>query len=219
MAILKGRVPKLGSLTADVWVEERHRREMEVTQNPIEYGSPVTDHAIVKARKLSVMFGVSNTPISNGGSFGGADRVADARAKLFMLQDSKQFLDVFTINGGEYKNCLLTGIGWSTDSNNPDAVIFELDLEEIIVTSTKKTSYEPQPEDERVGDQTSSTKKRGEVSKQSREAADEVRRNHTADASTSADELAKSAAAKAQAEKVAASDDRTILKKLIGEFL
>lgn len=216
---MRAKIPKLGDLAADVWVEERHRREMEVTQNPIEHGSPITDHAIVKARKLSVMFGVSNTPMSNGGSFGGADRVADARAKLFMLQDSKQFLDVITINGGDYKNCLLTGIGWSTNSKNPDAVIFELDLEEIIVTSTKKTDYEPMPADESTGDKTSSTRKRGEVLKIGRETLEAYRRNHTADSSASADELSKNEAAMAQSKKIAETTSRNIIENLVKDAL
>ena len=210
MAILKGRVPKLGSLTADVWVEERHRREMEVTQNPVEYGSPITDHAFIRARKLAVMFKVSNTPINSSGSFGGTDRVADARKKLFMLQDKKEFLDVFTVTGGEYKNCLLTGIGWSTDSNNPDAVIFELDLEEIIVTSTKKTSYEPQPADERINAKTSENKDSGNTQKNDRDAANAKRQE-----AIDAEEKAKNIAVALESKKISESNNKTLLKQAV----
>ena len=54
MPKIKAKIPQLGDLVADVWVSERHRRDMEVTQNPVEFGSPVTDHAFVKAQFASI---------------------------------------------------------------------------------------------------------------------------------------------------------------------
>lgn len=216
--MIKGKIPQLGELTADVWVSERHRRELEATKNPIEYGSPITDHCFVKARTLSIRFGVTNTPFTDNTSFVSNDRVADARDKLFAMQDTPTLLTVFTITGGYYENCLLVGIGWETDSRNPNATIFDLELEEIIIATTEKIEYQPLPADERTGDKASTTKKRGEESTQSRDEADEARRNHTADANADADKLAKAAAAKAQADKVAGSYDKTLLKKIL-DFL
>lgn len=212
--MIKGRVPKLRDLTADVWVSERHKRELEVTSNPVEYGAPITDHAYLKPRSLSVSFGVTNTPLIENDSFGGKDRVTDAREKLFKMQDDKELLEVETVTGGLYKDCLITSIGWSTDSKSPNSVIFEIELREILITKTRITEYQPLPADERTSDKASTTKKRGEVSKRSREEANEKRSN-TADASTNAEELAKSAAANAQADKIAGSDNKTLLKKLM----
>lgn len=211
--LVRGRIPQLGELTADVWVSEDHRREMEVTQNPIEFGAPITDHSFVKARTLSVVFGVSNTPMNSSSSFSGKDRISDARKKLYKLQDDSEFLTVKTITGGDYKNCLLTGIGWSTDSTNPNSITFELELQEVIITKTEKTSYEPLPADERTGDKTKETKKRGENSKQERDAANEDRRKNTNDANASENERMKAAAAKAQSDKMKAADNRTYAKQ------
>lgn len=213
--MLRARIPRLGNLVADVWVSERHRRELEVTKNPIEYGSPITDHGFVKARSLSVTFGVTNTPMIENNAFTSNDRVEEARRLLFELQDKIELLTVNTITGGDYENCLITSISWTTDKNSPHSAIFDIDLEEIVIVKTKQTEYEPLPADPRTGDKTSSTKKRGESATKDREAADDTRRNHTADASTDADALAKAAAAKAQADKVAATDNRTLLKKLV----
>lgn len=216
--MIRGKIPQLGELTADVWVSERHRREVEATQNPIEYGSPITDHAFVKARTLSVSFGVTNTPFADNRSFGGDDRVDDARRKLFAIQDSAALLTVSTISGGYYENCLLVGIGWETDSKNPHATIFDLELQEIIITTTDKVEYQPLPADERTKDKASTSKKRGEASVQDRSEADEVRRNHTADANSDAEKLAKANAANSQADKLAGSYDKTLLKKIM-DFL
>lgn len=212
--LVEAKIPQLGDLVADVWVEERHRRELEVTQNPIEFGAPVSDHSFVRARKLSVMFGVSNTPLSPSSSFSSRDRIEEARQRLFEMQDTSTFLTVLTITGGSYDNCLLTGIGWLTDKNNPHSIIFELDLEEIVIAKTKLTTYQPLPADERTGKKTEPDNKRGAVSAQSREDANN-KRNSTPDSSANADQLAKNAAAKAQAEKLAEADNRTYLKKLV----
>jgi len=163
--MLKATIPQLGDLIADVWVSERHRREMELTQNPIEFGSPVTDHAFVKAQSLSVTFGVSNTPLADNDSFTDTDRVDEARQKLYELQNSKTFLSVKTINGGEYKNMMLVGIGWSTDDSNPHAVTFDLDLEEVIIVTTEQTEYQALPAEEKTEQKTKPTSKRGEKPK------------------------------------------------------
>jgi len=197
--MLKATIPQLGDLIADVWVSERHRREMELTQNPIEFGSPVTDHAFVKAQSLSVTFGVSNTPLADNDSFTDTDRVDEARQKLYELQNSKTFLSVKTINGGEYKNMMLVGIGWSTDDSNPHAVTFDLDLEEVIIVTTEQTEYQALPAEEKTEKKTKPTSKRGEKPKKKLDVVSKGRkRTSTRDVSTSSKEQAKAAAAKKQ---------------------
>lgn len=194
--MLKAKIPQLGDLVADVWVSERHRREMEVTQNPIEFGSPVTDHAFVKAQSLSVSFGVSNTPLVDNDAFTDIDRVDEARTKLYELQNSKTFLNVKTINGGEYNNMLLTGIGWTTDDKNPHAVIFDLDLEEVIVVTTEQTEYQALPAEKKTEKKTKPTSKRGTKPKKKLETDKKGRkRTSTRDVSSSSKEQAKAAAA------------------------
>lgn len=199
----KATIPQLGDLIADVWVSERHRREMEVTQNPIEFGSPVTDHAFVKAQSLFVTFGVSNTPLVENETFTDTDRVDEARQKLYELQNSKTFLTVKTITGGEYKNMLLTGIGWSTDDSNPHAVTFDLDLEEVIIVTTEQTEYQALPAEPKTEKKTKPTSKRGEKPKKKLEGASKGRkRTSTRDVSSSSKEQAKAAAATKQRGKI-----------------
>ena len=201
--MLKAKIPQLGDLVADVWVSERHRREMEVTQNPVEYGAPVTDHAFVKAQSLSVSFGVSNTPLVDNDAFTDIDRVDEARTKLYELQNSKTFLNVKTINGGEYNNMLLTGIGWTTDDTNPHAVIFDLDLEEVIIVTTEQTEYQALPAEKKTEKKTKPTSKRGTKPKKKLEGTSKKKkRTSTRDVSSSSKEQAKSAAATKQRGKI-----------------
>lgn len=203
MPKIKAKIPQLGDLVADVWVSERHRRDMEVTQNPVEFGSPVTDHAFVKAQSLSVSFGVSNTPLVDNEAFTDIDRVEEARLKLYDLQDAKTFLNVKTINGGEYSNMLLTGIGWTTDEDNPHAVIFDLDLEEVIIVTTEQTEYQALPAEKKTEKKTKPTSKRGTKPKKKLETDKKGRkRTSTRDVSQSSKEQAKAAAAKKQRGKI-----------------
>ena len=203
MPKIKAKIPQLGDLVADVWVSERHRRDMEVTQNPVEFGSPVTDHAFVKAQSLSVSFGVSNTPLVDNEVFTNIDRVEEARLKLYDLQNNKTFLTVSTITGGEYANMLLTGIGWSTDDSNPHAVIFDLDLEEVIIVTTEQTEYQALPAEKKTEKKTKPTSKRGTKPKKKLETDKKGRkRTSTRDVSQSSKEQAKAAAAKKQRGKI-----------------
>ena len=214
--MLKATIPQLGDLTADVWIDERHRREMELTQNPIEFGSPITDHAFIKAQSLAVRFAVSNTPLVDNPTFSDTDRVAEARNKLYELQDSKQFLTVKTVTGGEYKNMMLTGIGWSTDSSNPHATIFDLDLEEVIIVTTQQTEYQALPPEVKTQKQTDTTKKRGELPKNELSGDDTKRkRTGTRDVSVSKENQAKSTAAEKKAKTIKKSTNRKQSKEVI----
>lgn len=238
MPLIKGVIPQLGALFADVWVDERHRREMEVTKNPIEYGSPVGDHSFVKPQELGVTFAVSNTPFDGSESFTSDNRIDEAREMLYQLQDDSVFLTVKTITGGEYTNMLLTGIGWSTDKDNPHAVQFSLDLEEVIVVTTEQTEYQALPPEKKTKKQTEPKSKKGkkpknklpsdkkEKSTKSRSAAS-AKREAAKDASSSSgasssrsdtyttQEKSKGAAANKQLETINKSDNRTQLKKIV----
>lgn len=159
-------IPQLNGITADCWLAEEHGREMEITENPIEFGSPITDHAFVKPRELVVEFGVTNTPLTENLIFGvsGTDRIERAREILFKLQDDKTFLSVQTLTGGKYERLLIKSVNWRTDSKNPQSVTYALKLKEVKITQTQTTTYTPLPAEKRVAQQTSTTKKAGEKS-------------------------------------------------------
>lgn len=162
-------IPYLGGLRADCWKSEDHTRELEVTENPVESGLNVNDHAFRKPQELTIEFGVSNHPLpidttfSTDNFFGefGTDRVGKARDLLFWMQDDKVFLEVITLGGGTYKNMLLKKISWRTDIRMRQAAIFTLTLKELIVTSTKTIKYKPKAA--KTKQQTSKKTDKGEV--------------------------------------------------------
>lgn len=167
-------IPQLGGLQADCWVSEEHGRELEITENTIEFGAPITDHAFVKPRELIIEFGVTNTPLTENLFFGasGTNRIERAREILFKLQDDKTFLDVQTLTGGRYENLLIRSVNWRTDSKNPQSVTYALKLQEVKISQTQTTTYTPLPAEKRVEKQTSATKKAGEKPTKKLDASD-----------------------------------------------
>ena len=110
---------------------------------------------------------------------------------MYQLQDSRTLLTAKTITGGEYNNCLLTGIGWTTDVKNPYAVQFDLDLEEILIVTTEQTEYKAQPPDPSTKKKTEPTKKRGEKPKKKLDTKTGKKRTSTRDVSVTSKEQAK----------------------------
>lgn len=163
--MIPAKIPQLGGLSVECWLTEEHTREMEVTENPIEFGSPIVDHAFVKAQELVVEFGVSNLPLGAiTDSFGGrgTNRIERAREMLFAMQDSRQLLTIQTITGGIYKDMLLKKITWRTDKKSVHAVKFALTLKELRITQTQETQYTPIPVESKTKKQVDAPKKKGE---------------------------------------------------------
>lgn len=206
MEAIKGVIPQISNLTADVWISEEHGRELEITENPIEYGAPTTDHAFLLPQELTVEFGVTNSPIQANEVFGvyGVNRIENARKTLFQLQGSRVFLTAQTITGGKYERLLIKKIGWRTDSSNPNSITFVLALKEVIVTTTQTTTYSPLPAEKRAKNQTSKTVKTGEKSSKTLS---------TTDKTASVQDKAKAQAAKKQGDEVK-KDNRTAAAKL-----
>jgi hypothetical protein len=85
---IKGVIPQISN-PADVWISEEHRRELEITENPIEYGAPTTDHAFLLPQELIVEFGVTNSPLQANDVFGvyGVNRIENARKYCFSCRN------------------------------------------------------------------------------------------------------------------------------------
>lgn len=163
--MIYGRIPLLGGIAVECWVAEEHTRELEVTENPVEFGAPIVDHAFVKPQGLVVEFGVSNTPLGMiNDAFGGrgTDRIGFARDLLFELQSTRTLLLVETLTGGNYARMMLQKITWRADKKTVNAVRFSLTLKEVLFVATAQTEYTPLPAEAKTKKQTDPAKKKGE---------------------------------------------------------
>jgi len=133
-----------GGLTFDAVFEEDHTLELEVTDNPVETGVSITDHAYMKPYKVKITAGVSDTPlVERGDGYGaGYGRAKEAFAQLEALMRTREPFDVQT-GLKLYQNMLCTSINTTQDSGTSNALIFTADLREIIIVQTQAVTYPP----------------------------------------------------------------------------
>lgn len=134
----------MGGLTFDAVFEEDHTLELEVTDNPVEVGVSITDHAFMKPYKLRLTAGVTNTPLTpKDDGFGTGDqRTREAFKKLEALMRTREPFDVQT-GLRLYKNMICLSVNTSQAAESANALVFTADLREIIIVQTQAVTYPP----------------------------------------------------------------------------
>ncbi len=74
---------KIGTIEVDILVEQEHKLESEVTEHPVEDGFPVHDHVIRKPVKVSMVVGVTKSPVTWLDRLGAADDKIDSAIAVF----------------------------------------------------------------------------------------------------------------------------------------
>ncbi len=132
----------------DVTVEETHNVATRVTTNPVQNGAEVANNAINDPIRLSVVGGVTNTPLlTQVGNFGGSvagitglfsgskgrigTRVQSAYEALLTLQREQILITVDT-GLRSYTNMILTNISTTTTNKTQEGAIFNIEFTEII---------------------------------------------------------------------------------------
>lgn len=122
----------IGLVIPDVMIEEVNRDELEITQHPVERGSPITDHSYLRPVEVSLRVGWSNS-----GHYAGY--VLDVYAALLDLQRQRQPFDVFT-GTRLYNNMLFAGLIKTTNGQSGEfSLMVQALLREIIIVSTRST--------------------------------------------------------------------------------
>ena len=147
------------AITFDAVIREEHTSELSVTDNPVETGVVLSDHAYMQPQKLSMEAAFSDTPIYQQGTGGGvgvlvggdgikpaADngqpRSANAWAVLTRLQAMAVPFDVQT-GLKLYKDMLILRLTCNQDKESAGALFFTADLREIQVATSQAVSYPP----------------------------------------------------------------------------
>jgi len=159
-------VNKIGSIEIDASIKEEHYSELAVTDNPIETGELVSDHAFMQPREITITGGVSNYPIAdrftllNGAVF---TRASSAWQQLLDLQESATPFDLST-GLKQYKNVVIMTLEVAQDKDTFNILLFTAILREINFIDALSV---PEPADkftdENAGDKTTSTSERGQV--------------------------------------------------------
>lgn len=135
-ALIQPSARAIGTIFADVTVEENHRDEVIITQHPVEGGGVITDHAYKRPSELEIRCGFSN---SSAGSVGYVQQQYQA---LLALQLARQPFDVYT-GKRAYRNMLIRGLSVVTDPHSENILMASVALQEIVIVSTQTTSGSP----------------------------------------------------------------------------
>lgn len=156
---------KMGGLVFDATFEETHESELVVTDNPVETGVIVSDHAYMAPRKLILTAGVSDISLRgvNSQDAFSSDSSGRARRAFEVLAELQKLAEPFEVQTGLtlYRNMICTHIRTVQDKDSSGVFIFTATLREVIITFTEVTGYPPRKAGA-TRRQSSAPKQRGE---------------------------------------------------------
>lgn len=138
---------------AQATLEEIHHDELEITDQPIEQGASITDHAFKRPAECIIRCGYSNSPGSSTllGSIAGAvtgtlggisslltgnseSQVKEIYQKFLQLQADRQPFDVYT-GKRVYKDMLIKGLSTTTNKETENSLVLTVHLRQIIIVA------------------------------------------------------------------------------------
>ena len=144
----------IGTIQAQVTIEEHHTDELTITENPVEQGASVSDHAFLRPAEVIIRCGWSNSgygalantannvvSAANGGDSGDT-YVRTVYQKLRELQGSREPFDLVT-GKRTYRNMLIAALAVTTDERSENALMVTATCRQVIIVTTKATTLPP----------------------------------------------------------------------------
>ncbi len=150
--IRQGR--KIDTIIPDVTIEEHFTDRLTVTQHPVAKGTPVSDHAYLMPKAITMKCGWTNANLVgsigegigsmlSGGSIGGAlssaastfmeSRAKDIYEKLLALQLERRPFTLTTGKRTYEKNMVITELDATNDHHTEYALIISVQMQEVIL--------------------------------------------------------------------------------------
>lgn len=145
-----GDKKEVGGVTFDAFISETQTITTEVTEFPIEDGSIVSDHSIIKPKTLQIRAIISDTPIK---FLGGLDNAADLISNVFADESSKpskrgwedlrdilEARDILTISTelSVFENMVLQTMSSTSDKDTGRALVIDMTFKEILTVETEE---------------------------------------------------------------------------------
>jgi hypothetical protein len=156
-----------GGLVFDAVFRESHESELIVTDNPVEAGNIISDHAYMGPLRLVIDAGVSDTPLALQPDDPFSSDVSRSRKAYEMLSDLQKKAEPFDVQTGLklYKNMLCTNIRVNQDKTTANVFSFTAELREVIIVTTQIVTY-PKRKPGKPDRQASKKREKGEVNPQ-----------------------------------------------------
>ena len=153
----------IGDLVFDAVFEEAHSADLEITDNPVEEGVLISDHAYMMPLQLIITAGVSDILLPSGNPDYGASGSGRPQTAYEALRDLQEAREPFDVQTGlqVYENMLIKQIRTTQNKHNPDVLTFVAYLREVLIVGTESASYPPRKGGETT-QQASKTKDKGE---------------------------------------------------------
>lgn len=131
-------------LFADVTIEEQHNDELNITEHPVETGSPVSDHAYMNPPEVTIKLGWSESAgkLNSllGNSFiAGTPSLIGVYEALLTLQRNAVRLVVMT-GKRLYVDMLIKSLKVTTDMESENALFVTMTLKQVVITNTQETN-------------------------------------------------------------------------------
>lgn len=138
-------IRSMGSFVFDAVFEETHEADLEVTDNPVETGVVVSDHAFMKPLRVKISAGVSDTPLAVVADDPFASDAGRSRRAFELLTELQRRAEPFVVQTGLklYENMVCTSIRTSQDKDSSGALLFTAELREVIIVNTETVKYPP----------------------------------------------------------------------------
>ena len=138
-------IRSMGGLVFDAVFEETHEADLEVTDNPVETGVVVSDHAFMKPLRVKISAGVSDTPLAVVTDDPFASDAGRSRRAFELLTELQKRAEPFDLQTGLklYENMVCTSIRTSQDKDPSGALLFTAELREVIIVYTQVVTYPP----------------------------------------------------------------------------
>lgn len=157
-------IRSMGGLVFDAVFEETHEADLEVTDNPVETGVVVSDHAFMKPLKVTLSAGVTDTPLVVGTDDPFASDSGRSKRAFELLTELQKWAEPFSVQTGLklYENMVCTSVRTSQDKDSSGALLFTAELREVIVVYTKTAKYNVNPAPGATARQAAPKKNKGE---------------------------------------------------------
>jgi hypothetical protein len=138
-------IRSMGGLVFDAVFEETHEAELEVTDNPVETGVVVSDHAFMKPLKVTLSAGVTDTPLAVLSNDPFASDSGRSKRAYELLSELQRLAEPFDLQTGLklYQNMICTSIRTSQDKDSDGALLFTASIREVIIVYTQVVQYPP----------------------------------------------------------------------------
>ncbi len=130
----------IAGIVPHVTVEENHEDDLVITQNPVESGAEITDHAYKAPEKVTIKYGWSNSSLAALGNPAYIDQVY----QMFLtLQRSRVPFSILT-GKRSYTSMLAKRLTVQTNESTENILMLKIECQQVIIAQTETVTVAPQ---------------------------------------------------------------------------